>query len=156
MVEKRFVEEAVVAKKLVVVAEVPVALTKVKFWRVEEPVRRRFERVVRPPVAVRVPVKLAADEMVWELYVPPVIAPEAAIVVTPEIAPVALISQTFESMETLSPLSPIVTTPLASKVPLAVRVPERVAAAAVTVPVKVGEAESTRFVVPVEPEISAI
>jgi len=44
-VAKRFVEEAVVAKKLVVVAEVPVALRKVKFWRVEEPVTRRFESV---------------------------------------------------------------------------------------------------------------
>ena len=39
-------------------------LEAVKFWRVEEPVRRRFERVVRPAVAVRVPVKLAAEEMV--------------------------------------------------------------------------------------------
>ena len=29
-------EDAVVEKRLVVVAEVPVALTKVKFWRVEE------------------------------------------------------------------------------------------------------------------------
>src|SRR3989344_6483448 len=35
--EKRLVEEAVVEKKLVVVAEVPVALLKVKFWRVVEP-----------------------------------------------------------------------------------------------------------------------
>ena len=35
-VEKRFVLDAVVEKKLVVVAEVPVALTKVKFWRVVE------------------------------------------------------------------------------------------------------------------------
>lgn len=43
-VENRFVEEAVVEKKLVVVAADPVAFTKVKFWRVEEPVRRRFEK----------------------------------------------------------------------------------------------------------------
>lgn len=35
-------------KRLVVVALVPVALTKVKFWRVVEPERRRFERLVRP------------------------------------------------------------------------------------------------------------
>ena len=53
-----------VEKRSVVVAEVPVALTKVTFWRVEEPVSKRFERVVKPPVAVRVPVKLAAEEMV--------------------------------------------------------------------------------------------
>ena len=36
-VEKRLVEEAVVAKKLVVVAEVVVELIAVKFWRVVEP-----------------------------------------------------------------------------------------------------------------------
>ena len=45
---KRFVDEAVVAKKLVVVAEVPVAFTKVKFWRVLDPVARRLPRVVSP------------------------------------------------------------------------------------------------------------
>ena len=47
----------------VVVASVPVPLVKVNLWRVEEPVRRRLERVVSPPVAVRVPVKLAAEVM---------------------------------------------------------------------------------------------
>ena len=73
--EKRFVLDAVVAKKFVVVAEVPVAFTKVKFWRVDEPVRRRLERVERPPVTVRVPVKLAAEEMVWEFIKPEVMAP---------------------------------------------------------------------------------
>ena len=101
---KRFVDEAVVAKKLVVVAEVPVAFTKVKFWRVLDPVARRLARVVSPvkyeapetesavveaygktlaPVAVevmipaipRVPVKLAADEIVWLLMRPEVSAP---------------------------------------------------------------------------------
>ena len=107
--------EAVVAKKLVVVALVPVALTKVKFWKVDEavdkkplvpvtnpvkferpvtvkavptlkapvvvalvevefravklskvlePERRRFDNEVKPAVAVKVPVKLAAVEMV--------------------------------------------------------------------------------------------
>ena len=56
--------DAVVAKRVVVVALVVVELTAVKFWRVEEPVSKRFERVVKPPVAVSVPVKLAADEMV--------------------------------------------------------------------------------------------
>ena len=40
--EKRFVEEAVVEKKLVVVALVPVAVLKVKFWRVVLPVSRRL------------------------------------------------------------------------------------------------------------------
>ena len=41
--------EAVVLKRFVVVALVPVAFTKVKFWRVEEPLTRRFESVPRPP-----------------------------------------------------------------------------------------------------------
>ena len=36
----------------------------VKFWRVEEALTLRLERVVRPPVMVTVPVKLAVDEMV--------------------------------------------------------------------------------------------
>lgn len=56
MVENRFVEEAVVEKKFVVVAEVPVAFTKVKFWRVEDPSAKRFV-LVTVPVAV----KLASD-----------------------------------------------------------------------------------------------
>lgn len=38
-VENRLVELAVVEKKLVVVAEVPVAVLKVKFWMVVEPAR---------------------------------------------------------------------------------------------------------------------
>ena len=41
-VAKRLVEEAVVAKRLVVVAALPVALMKVKFWRVDEPVARKL------------------------------------------------------------------------------------------------------------------
>lgn len=61
---------------LVVVAFVPVALLNVKFCSVEEPVTRRLESEVRPPVAVRVPVKLAAEEMVWPLISPEVIVPE--------------------------------------------------------------------------------
>jgi hypothetical protein len=53
VVAKRLVEEAVVAKELVVVACVPVALTKVKFWSVEEPVARMFANVASPfPVMV--------------------------------------------------------------------------------------------------------
>ena len=39
--EKRFVEEAVVEKKFVVVAWVPVAFLKVKFWRVDDALARR-------------------------------------------------------------------------------------------------------------------
>ena len=39
-----------VAKRLVEVAEVPVAETKVKFWRVDEPLTRRLARVARPEV----------------------------------------------------------------------------------------------------------
>ena len=52
--EKRFVELAVVEKIFVVVADVPVAFTNVKFWRVEEaePVRFANDNV---PVAVRFP-----------------------------------------------------------------------------------------------------
>jgi hypothetical protein len=49
---------------LVVVAEVEVELIAVKLSKVEEPVKRRLERVVKPPVAVRVPVKLAEDDIV--------------------------------------------------------------------------------------------
>mgnify|MGYP001570348555 CR=1 FL=1 len=63
-VEKRLVLEAVVEKKLVVVALVEVLLSAVKFWRVVEPESNRLESEVRPPVAVKVPVKLAAEEMV--------------------------------------------------------------------------------------------
>ncbi len=53
-----------VPKKLVEVAEVPVAFRKLKFWRVEEPVTRSSERLVRPPLiepTVRAP-KLALAE----------------------------------------------------------------------------------------------
>ena len=41
-VEKRLVDEAVVAKKLVVVAFVPVALVKVNLCSVDEPVARKL------------------------------------------------------------------------------------------------------------------
>jgi hypothetical protein len=83
--ENKFVDEAVVVNRLVVVAELPVAFTKVKFWRVVEPVRRRFERVVRPPVAVRVPVKDAAEEIVWPFINPDVIAPAVILPVFREV-----------------------------------------------------------------------
>jgi hypothetical protein len=75
VVEKRSVDEATDENKLVVVALVPVALIKVKFWSVDDPVTSKFESVVKPPVAVMVPVKLAAEEMVWLLIAPDVMAP---------------------------------------------------------------------------------
>ncbi len=53
-----------VEKRLVVVAFVDVELMAVKLRRVVEPDRRRFEREVNPAVAVTVPVKLAAEEIV--------------------------------------------------------------------------------------------
>ena len=46
------------------VAFVVVELEPVKSCKVEDPVNKRFERVVRPAVAVTVPVKLAEEEMV--------------------------------------------------------------------------------------------
>ena len=64
LVEKRLVEEELVLKRFVVVAEVLVELIAVKFKRVELPESKRLEREVNPPVAVRVPVKLAAEEIV--------------------------------------------------------------------------------------------
>src|SRR3989344_4586667 len=75
--------------------------------------------------------------------------PEEVMPVRPEATPAPVTSQTLESMVTLSPLSPRVTTPLASSVPLAVSVPESVAAAATMVPVSVGEADITTLPVPV-------
>jgi uncharacterized protein YqcC (DUF446 family) len=60
----KLVVEAVVEKRVVVVALVEVLLRAVKFWRVEEPVTRALERVVRPEVMVTVPVKLAAELIV--------------------------------------------------------------------------------------------
>jgi hypothetical protein len=63
-VAKRLVEDAVVEKRLVVVAEVVVELIAVKLSKVLDPVKSKLERVVRPPVAVRVPVKLAVDDIV--------------------------------------------------------------------------------------------
>jgi len=75
----KLVKVPLVEKSEVVVAWVPVALIKVKFWRVEEPVRRRFESVVRPLVTLRVPVKLAAEEMVWPFIKPEVMLAKVAL-----------------------------------------------------------------------------
>ena len=63
-VAKMLVLEAVVANIVVVVALLEVEFRAVKLSRVVEPERRRFERDVSPAVAVRVPVKLAADDIV--------------------------------------------------------------------------------------------
>jgi hypothetical protein len=75
VLERRSVVEALVAKKLVVVAAELVERSAVKFCKVEEPVTRRLERVVSPPVAVTVPVKLAALEIVWPFTAPEVMVP---------------------------------------------------------------------------------
>jgi len=79
-VAKRLVVEAVVAKKLVEVLLVEVEFKRVMFWKVDEALRRRFERLVRPAVAVRVPVKLAVLEIVWPLMRPEVRVPRLAVV----------------------------------------------------------------------------
>lgn len=71
---------AVVAKRFVVVALVVVEFVAVKFCNVVEPFNRRFESVVRPAVAVRVPVKFAALEIVCPLIRPEVIVPRFAFV----------------------------------------------------------------------------
>ena len=63
MVALRFVDDAVPAKKFVVVALVPVALTKVKFWRVEDELTRRF-RVVRSVVEAFIPLKTVTNRLV--------------------------------------------------------------------------------------------
>lgn len=64
-VEKRLVDDAVVAKKFVVVAELPVAFTKVKFWSVDDDVTRTFvvvakPLIVRPPPWVPFPIVVEA------------------------------------------------------------------------------------------------
>jgi hypothetical protein len=63
--------------RLVDVAFVPVALAKVKFWSVVDEVTKswdvvarvafRLARVVTPDATLSVPVKLAAEEIVWPL-----------------------------------------------------------------------------------------
>ena len=53
-VAKRLVEDAVVANDVVEVALVVVEFNPVKFWRVDEPLERRFPKVPRP-VANMVP-----------------------------------------------------------------------------------------------------
>ena len=67
-VAKRLVDDAVVAKRVVVVALVVVAFTPVKFWRVEEAVARRLAVVVRPETVreVRVPMLVRLERVVTE------------------------------------------------------------------------------------------
>jgi hypothetical protein len=71
---KRFVLDAVVAKKLVVVAFVLVEFSAVKFWRVLEPVTRRLARVPRPlknvvPKVANVEKRLVLDAVVAKKFV---------------------------------------------------------------------------------------
>lgn len=70
VVESKLVIVPALAKKLVLVA-----LTEVKFCNVLEPERSKLDKVVRPAVAVRVPEKEAAEEIVWPLISPEVIKP---------------------------------------------------------------------------------
>ena len=51
--DEAVVEKSVPAKKLVEVELVVVEFKPVKFWRVVEPVTKRFESVESPPVAVK-------------------------------------------------------------------------------------------------------
>ncbi len=72
---KILVEEAVVAKKLVVVALLEVEFKAVKLSKVELPESKRLDKLVKPAVAVKVPVKLAAELIVWLLIKPEVMRP---------------------------------------------------------------------------------
>jgi hypothetical protein len=79
VVAKRLVEEAVVVKLFVVVALVPVAFTKVKFWRVEEPLTRRLA-IVESPFTNSLPVlKVVAKRLVEDA----VVANELVVVALP-------------------------------------------------------------------------
>ncbi len=55
--------------KLVVVADVPVALVKVKFWRVEEPVARILPNVPRPEMFAVVPKRFVKVPVVEKKFV---------------------------------------------------------------------------------------
>ena len=67
-----------VIARLVVVACDVVAFSAVKFSKVVEPVRRRFESVERPPVAVSVPFRVVLPVVVAppEMVRPPACVPE--------------------------------------------------------------------------------
>jgi hypothetical protein len=91
LVENRFVDEAVVAKKFVVVAEVPVAVVKVKDWRVEEPLATMF-CAVRVPVRVCVPPFAVVKN---RFVVEPVVVKKLVVVA---FVPVALANRMFEKL----------------------------------------------------------
>ena len=63
-VKKRFVVEALVAKRFVVVAEVPVAFMNVKFWMVEEPLESKFPKVPKPELFWMVEKRVVAKKLV--------------------------------------------------------------------------------------------
>jgi hypothetical protein len=89
--ERRFVLEAVVAKKFVVVADVPVAVVKVKDWRVEEALATMF-------CAVRVPVRVCVPPLAVvknRFVVEPVVAKKFVVVA---FVPVALANRMFEKL----------------------------------------------------------
>ena len=68
-VVKRFVLDAVVAKKLVEVLFEVVELTPVKFWRVVEPVTRRLLAVKSPDVLSEPKVAAVANKLVEVAFV---------------------------------------------------------------------------------------
>ena len=130
VVAKRLVDEAVVAKKLVVVALVPVALVNVKAWSVVEPVWRAVENednpetesVPRVPSEVReeavtpaarvLPVRLRAETDPAEPVTFPVRFPEAEVkkrlvveaVVAKKLVVVALVVVLLVTMMSVRPL----------------------------------------------------
>ena len=62
--EKKLVVDALVEKRFVVVAEVPVAFMNVKFCKVEEPAARRFPNVPRPELLCVVENNVVAKKFV--------------------------------------------------------------------------------------------
>ena len=79
-------ELAVVEKKLVVVAEVPVALTKVKFWRVVEPETKRSPEVLMVEVAVWPILNSLAESLAPKRLVE---VPEVPVKVEREVSPLS-------------------------------------------------------------------
>ena len=75
-VKNKLVNVPVVPKMFVVVAFVVVERSPVKFCNVEEPSTSKLAKVVKPEATLRVPVKLAAEDIVWPLINPDVIAPD--------------------------------------------------------------------------------
>ena len=98
-VAKRLVEEAVVAKKLVVVALVEVEFSAVKFWRVDEASDRKPPvRVERPETLseLRVPTLVREEAKTFEARVAPVSVPAGAEpVIFPVRFPVAVVKKRF-------------------------------------------------------------